>query len=112
GVDRIYDVMEELKLFPDEMQTGTQVLFFNLGEAESKAAFGLMQQLRSTGIACELFHENAKFDKQFKYAEKKQIPYIVIIGSEELAAKTCKIKSQQNGEQKIINWTALETYSF
>src|SRR6476661_3810247 len=71
GVDRIYDVMEELKLFPEEVQTGSKVLFFNLGEAESKAAFGLMQQLRDEGIASEIFHENAKFDKQFKYADKK-----------------------------------------
>jgi histidyl-tRNA synthetase len=102
GVDRIYDVMEELKLFPEEVQTGTQVLFFNLGEAESKNAFELMQQLRSKNISCELFHENAKFDKQFKYAEKKQIPFVVIIGSEELAAGTCKVKNQKNGEQQIL----------
>jgi histidyl-tRNA synthetase len=92
GVDRIYDVMEELKLFPEEVQAGTQVLFFNLGEAESKTAFGLMQQLRSKGISCELFHENTKFDKQFKYADKKQIPYVIILGSEELAAGTCVVK--------------------
>jgi histidyl-tRNA synthetase len=112
GVDRIYDVMEELKLFPEEVQTGTQVLFFNLGEAESKTAFGLMQQLRNNGISCELFHENAKFDKQFKYAEKKQITYVVIIGSEELATGTCKIKNQKNGEQHTILHSELTSFSF
>jgi histidyl-tRNA synthetase len=112
GVDRIYDVMEELKLFPDEVQQGTQVLFFNLGEAESKAAFGLMQQLRNKGIACELFHENMKFDKQFKYAEKKQIPWVVILGSEELASGTCKVKNQTSGEQQIVAQTALAGISF
>ena len=112
GVDRIYDVMEELKLFPEEVQQGTQVLFFNLGEAESKAAFGLMQQLRGRGIACELFHENMKFDKQFKYAEKKQIPWVVILGSEELASGTCKVKNQANGDQQIVAQTALAGIDF
>ena len=112
GVDRIYDVMEELQLFPEEVQAGTQVLFFNLGEAESKAAYGLMQQLRDHGIACELFHEQAKFDKQFKYAEKKLIQYVVILGSEELSAQTCKIKNQQNGEQQVMSWNDLLHFDF
>jgi histidyl-tRNA synthetase len=102
GVDRIYDVMEELKLFPAAVQTGTQVLFFNLGEEESKNAFTLMQQLRGKGISCELYPEPAKFDKQFKYAEKKNILYAVIIGSKELAEETCVIKNLSNGEQQII----------
>ncbi|MBL7709633.1 MAG: histidine--tRNA ligase, partial [Chitinophagaceae bacterium] len=66
GVDRIYDVMEELQLFPEEVHISTQVLFFNLGEAESKVAFHLLQQLREKGIRGELYHENSKFDKQFK----------------------------------------------
>ena len=65
--------MEELKLFPADVYTGTQVLFFNLGEKESKTAFTLMQQLRGNNISCELYPESAKFDKQFKYAEKKNI---------------------------------------
>jgi len=66
GVDRMYDVMEELRLFPDEVHTGTQVLFFNLGEKESKTAFESMQQLRANNIRCELYHEAAKFDKEFR----------------------------------------------
>ncbi len=102
GVDRIYDVMEELKLFPETVQTGTKVLFFNLGEAESKTAFELMQQLRDKGIACEIYHENAKFDKQFKYADKKGIAYAVIIGSKELQDGTCVIKDLKKGEQKTV----------
>ncbi len=112
GVDRIYDVMEELKLFPEEVQTGTQVLFFNLGEGESRNAFALMQELRSKNISCELFHENAKFDKQFKYAEKKQISFVVIIGSEELASQTCKIKNQKTGAQHVVAQNALGEYDF
>ena len=112
GVDRIYDVMEELKLFPAEASAGTQVLFFNLGEAESKKAFALMQQLRGKGIACELFHESAKFDKQFKYAEKKNIRYAIIIGNEELQQGTCKIKHLAGGEQQTISQTDLMAFAF
>jgi histidyl-tRNA synthetase len=112
GVDRIYDVMEELQLFPAEVQTGTKVLFFNLGDAEARKAFGLMQQLRQKGISAELFHEPAKFDKQFKYADKKQIPYIVILGSEELANGTCLIKDLQKSKQQSIAQTALPDFLF
>lgn len=102
GVDRIYDVLEELQLFPEEVQRGTKILFFNLGEAEAAKAFELMNQLRENGIAAELFHENAKFDKQFKYAEKKNIPNIVILGTKELAEGTCTVKNLLSGEQQTI----------
>ena len=103
GVDRIYDVMEELNLFPTNVHTGTKVLFFNLGEAESKKAFELMQLLRNNGISAELFHEQAKFDKQFKYAEKKQIQFVVIIGAAELEAGTCNVKQLVTGKQETIS---------
>ncbi len=112
GVDRIYDVMEELKLFPDEIETSTQVLFFNLGENESRQAFELMQQLRNKNIRCEIFHENTKFDKQFKYADKKQIPYAVIIGSKELAENNCVLKNLQSGEQQTLSQNELLGFSF
>jgi histidyl-tRNA synthetase len=112
GVDRIYDVIEELKLFPGEVHTGTQVLFFNLGEAESKSAFTLMQQLRNKNIRCELYHEPAKFDKQFKYAEKKNIPFVIIIGSKELAENTCVIKDTRDGEQQAIPVNKIAEFSF
>lgn len=102
GVDRIYDVMEELKLFPDEVFAGTKVLFFNLGQAESKAAFNLVQQVRAAGVPAELYHEQAKFDRQFKYAEKKNIPVVVIIGSEELTKGTCVIRNLQSGKQVTL----------
>lgn len=102
GVDRIYDVLEEMKLFPEAIQKGTKILFFNLGKAESHKAFELMQQLRQQGIACELFHEPTKLDKQFKYAEKKSIPFIAIIGTKELTEGSCNIKNLATGEQKTI----------
>ncbi|HTE12007.1 MAG TPA: His/Gly/Thr/Pro-type tRNA ligase C-terminal domain-containing protein, partial [Chitinophagaceae bacterium] len=112
GVDRIYDVMEELQLFPAAVQTGVQVLFFNLGDEESKNAFTLMQQLRGKGISCELYPESAKFDKQFKYAEKKNILYAVIIGSKELAEATCTIKNLQTGNQQTITQNSLPAFNF
>ncbi len=112
GVDRIYDVLEELQLFPADVHVGTQVLFFNLGEQESKKSFELLQQLRQKGIRGELFHEQTKFDKQFKYAEKKSIPFIVILGEKELAAGTCNIKELSTGQQQTITFTDLLTYKF
>jgi histidyl-tRNA synthetase len=112
GVDRIYDVMDELQLFPTEVQVGTKVLFFNLGEAESKKAFELMQQLRANGTSCELFHETTKFDKQFKYADKKQIRYAIMIGSKELEANNCVIKNLTSGEQTTITDKDILTFNF
>jgi histidyl-tRNA synthetase len=112
GVDRIYDVMEELQLFPAEVQTGTKVLFFNLGDAESRAAYELMQALRNKGIAAELYHENSKFDKQFKYADKKQIPYAVILGSKELLENAVVLKNLVSGEQKNLTNSELLSFAF
>lgn len=102
GLDRIYDVMEELGLFPPGIDQSTRVLFFNLGEKESRYSFNLMQQLRHHGIGCELFYESLKLDKQFKYAAKKNIAYAVIIGSAEMEQQTCIIKNLASGEQQSI----------
>ena len=112
GVDRIYDVLEEMNHFPPDVQVGTQVLLFNLGEAESKAAYKLMQELRLAGIRSELFHENTKFDKQFKYAEKKGIPYAIIIGSQELAAGEAVIKDLRKGTQLKVTMADAACYVF
>jgi len=112
GVDRIYDVMEELNLFPADIHISTQVLFFNLGIEESKKAFELMQQLRKKGISSELYHENVKFDKQFKYAEKKNIPYVVIIGEKELKEGSCSVKTLSTGKQETILFDNLSSLNF
>ncbi len=112
GVDRIYDVMEEKNLFPASVEQATQVLFFNLGENEALQSYQLMLALRNKKIACEIYPEKSKFDKQFKYAEKKNIPTIVIIGSEELAAKKCTIKNLNSGQQDTITFEALMDYQF
>ncbi|HEV7331755.1 MAG TPA: histidine--tRNA ligase [Flavisolibacter sp.] len=112
GVDRIYDVMEELNLFPQAVAEGTRVLFFNLGEEESKTAYQLLQQVRKTGVAGEIFHESQKFDKQFKYAEKKGIPFIVIIGSSEVAEGAAVVKDLRNGQQQKVAFDELGRFSF
>ena len=104
GVDRIYDVLETLQLIPEDIAKGPAALFFNLGEAESRKAFDLMQTLRSNGVAAELYHEKAKFDKQFKYAEKKNIPNIIILGSEELERGVVKIKNLSTGMQRELGF--------
>jgi histidyl-tRNA synthetase len=112
GVDRIYDVLEELNAFPDTIQSSTKVLFFNTGATESASAFLLLQELRNRGVAAEIFHEQAKFDKQFKYAEKKNIGYVVIIGEAEIAAGTCVVKNLTTGTQETISRDALLTHLF
>jgi histidyl-tRNA synthetase len=112
GVDRIYDVLEEKNLFPASIDQGTQVLFFNLGEAEAKVAYAQMMLLRDKKIACEMYPEKSKFDKQFKYAEKKGIPNIVIIGTDEVSNETCSIKNLATGQQTNVAFKNLPNFSF
>ena len=114
GVDRIYDVMEELKAFPETLQKGTDVLFFNTGSNEIKAVLGLAEKLRATGIATEIYHEPVKFDKQFKYAERKQIDWVMILGSKEADSGTVVVKQLSTGKQMELqqadlhgNWQVL-----
>ena len=106
GVDRIYDVMEELNLFPTEVETGTQALFFNLGEKEAQTCFTLLQEIRKAGIRIELYPENIKFDKQFKYAEKKKITYAIIIGDAELTSGVANVKNLETGKQETVQLNA------
>ncbi|MFM6993753.1 MAG: histidine--tRNA ligase [Sediminibacterium sp.] len=112
GVDRIYDVLEEKQLFPASVEQNTKILFFNLGEAEAKEAYHLMETLRAKKIACEIYPDKSKFDKQFKYAEKKGIPNIIIIGSDELSKKECTLKNLTTGTQQTIPFEALATMEF
>jgi len=112
GVDRIYDVLEEKNLFPTSVEQTTKILFFNLGDAESKEAYQLMGTLRAKKIACEIYPDKSKFDKQFKYAEKKGIPNIIIIGSDELSKKVCTLKNLTTGTQETIPFEALASMEF
>jgi len=110
GVDRIYDVMEELKLMPEQLKKGTRALFFYMGEEECIAAFHTMQQLRANGISAELYHEKAKFDKQFKYAEKKNIAYAIFMGADEISSNTALVKNLETGVQEKLALPDLVSY--
>jgi len=112
GVDRIYDVLEEKNLFPASVEQTTKILFFNLGDEEAKEAYQLMGTLRAKKIACEIYPDKSKFDKQFKYAEKKGIPNIIIIGSDELSKKVCTLKNLTTGTQETIPFEALASMEF
>lgn len=110
GIDRIYDVMEELNLFPENIATITKAIFFNLGDSEAGIALQLMNILRDNKIACELYPDNIKIDKQYKYADKKNIPFAIIIGSKEIENKTCTVKDLKKGVQTEIAFDALTKY--
>ena len=101
GVDRIYDVMEQLDLFAAIPATETEVIFLNLGEQESLVAYKLMQQLRQQGLRCEIYPEAAKMDKQLKYCDKRKVPFAIIIGNNEIEQGVIKIKNLRTGEQSI-----------
>jgi histidyl-tRNA synthetase len=112
GVDRIYDVLEELNLFPETAQQSTRVLFLNLGLDSSQKAFSYVMQLRQKGIPAELYHESSKMDKQMKYADKRSIPFVAILGESELAENSISIKDLKNGKQEKISLDALLHYAF
>ena len=107
GVDRIYDVLDELELFPDEARTGTEVLFINFDRDIEQKVLPLVSQVRRAGIAAELYPEPVKLKKQFTYADKKGIPYAVVIGSDELASGQYSLKNLRTGEQEALTLSAI-----
>ena len=107
GADRIYDVMTGLNLFPEEVDFSTKVLFVNLGEQERMAAMRIMRTLRDSGIATEIYPEPAKMKKQMEYANRRSIPYVVIIGSNELQNGQATVKNMRTGEQSAVAFDAI-----
>ena len=99
GADRIYDVMTELQLFPQEIGATTKLLFANFGETEEIYSLPILRQIRQAGINAEIYPEAAKMKKQFKYADDKKIPFVAIIGADEMANGTIALKNMQSGEQ-------------
>ena len=102
GADRIYDVMVGLDLFPEEVNFSTKVLFVNLGEEEKLASMRVMRSLRDAGIAAEIYPESAKMKKQMEYANRRMIPYVVIIGGNELQEQKATVKNMRTGEQSSV----------
>lgn len=103
GLDRIYLVMEELNLFPEEASSKIEYLFANFGGEETTEALKLIMQLRTKGISAELYPESAKINKQFTYAEKKGIKNLVFLGEEELKNGTVTFKDLAAGVQKTVS---------
>ncbi|TAI49108.1 histidine--tRNA ligase [Flagellimonas allohymeniacidonis] len=100
GLDRIYLVLEELDLFPEEVSVSLDVLCLNFGEKEGKAALKLITQLRSKGLRADLYPSAAKVQKQFKYADKRKVPYVILLGEKELSEGQFVVKNMTSGEQK------------
>lgn len=103
GIDRIYDVMEELDIFPKELATGAKVMLVNFGGANEIYALSVLQSLRNAGIAAELYPDAVKFDKQMKYANKREISYVVLPGDEEREKNMLSLKNFSTGEQQMIS---------
>ena len=102
GADRIYDVMVGLDLFPAEIGCSTKVLFVNLGEAEAMASLCAVNELRSAGISAEIYPDSAKMKKQMEFANRRAIPYVAIIGSNELEQGVVTLKNMNTGEQNTV----------
>lgn len=107
GADRIYDVLEQLNLFPASVNEGVPLLFMAFDEPSHTFAFSCISQVRAAGIAAELYPEPGKLKKQFEYAAKRQIPYVVIIGETEMHTGLLVVKDQQTGEQETMTVEAL-----
>ena len=102
GADRIFDVLNQLNLYPAEAKNTTKVIFVNFGENEAKASLKHIKALRANSISCELYPENAKMKKQMGYANDNKIPYVAIVGETELAYNTITVKYMATGEQQQL----------
>lgn len=103
GADRVYDVMSELKLFPEENSETSKVMFVNFGEEEEKFCLKLVQEIRKEGISAELYPDSVKMKKQMKYADQKSIPTVVLIGQDEIKTGLFTTKNMKSGEQQKVN---------
>lgn len=103
GADRIYDVLNQLNLYPDDVVNGPQVLFLNLGDKEAAASMAWAKQLRAKGIAAIVYPDASKMKKQMAYANDMAIPYVAIVGENELAEGKFTLKCMANGEQSLAD---------
>ena len=103
GADRIYDVMNQLDLYPQDAISTTKVMFVNFGDKEAARSLQIIGELRKAGISAELFPSNDKMKKQMGYANNKAIPFVAIIGEQEMTDGTIALKNMTTGEQKTVN---------
>lgn len=103
GADRIFDVLNQLDLYPKDSVRNTQVLFVNFGAKEEAHILPLITKMRQSGIATEIYPESAKMNKQMKYADSNKIPYVAIIGENEISENKIMLKNMTTGEQKLLS---------
>ena len=102
GADRIYDVLNQLELYPEAVTTATQILFINFGEKETDYSLPIVALLRKQGIRCEIYPDSAKMKKQMQYANQKAVPFVAMTGETEMAEGKVMLKNMLTGEQKLL----------
>ena len=102
GADRIYDVLNQLDLYPKEAVNGTQLLFVNFGEAEAAFVLPVLAQVRAAGIRAEIYPDAAKMKKQMSYANAKMVPFVAIVGENEMKEGKVMLKNMTSGEQSLV----------
>jgi len=107
GIDRIYIVMEELGLFPTNIDVSTKVMFANFGEKEASYCLPLLKELRANGISSELYPKSAKMKKQMNYANNKGVQFVIMVGEDEMKSGILSVKNMESGEQSNLNITDL-----
>ncbi len=107
GLDRIYLVLEELSLFPETIADATKVLFINFGDKEAMACLQAVSKLREVGVKAELYPDAAKMKKQMTYANKREIPFVVLVGEQEIESGLFALKTMETGEQQKLDLEAL-----
>lgn len=110
GADRIYDVMTQLDLFPKETVLTTQVMFTNFGPREELYALPMVARLRSLGVLCELYPDQDKMKKQLVYANRKEIPYVILAGDSEIDTQKFTLKNMTSGDQQLLSAEELENF--
>ena len=103
GADRIFDVLNQLDLYPKESMESTQVLFVNFGERECEVCLSHLARLRAAGIRAEIYPEAAKMKKQMSYANAKNIPFVAIVGENEMNEGKAMLKNMETGEQNLVS---------
>ena len=102
GADRIYDVLNQLDLYPETVSTATQLLFINFGEAEATACLPILAKAREAGIRCEIYPDAAKMKKQMQYANAREIPFVAIVGESEMQEGKVTLKDMTTGTQQLL----------
>ncbi len=103
GIDRIYDVLQELNLFPEAIATDTKVMIVNFGGPEEEYALSVLKRIREAGVNAEIFPDAAKFDRQMKYAHKRNIPFVILPGEEERKQNLVSLKDFTTGKQEMVS---------